>query len=918
MRHALHRSDRAAIGALAIVPVVMFVVPALAGYPVMPGDDHTQNFPLRVLVGWQLRHGHLPLLDPYIWSGAPLLAGWNAGAAYPLTLLFAVLPGVAAWTLNLCVTWWAAGLGAFAFLRASRLGPAASLVGALSFAFAGAMTAQVPHFGLVAGMSWTPVALLACLRLSQVGGPPRRLAWVAALAGAAAMIILAGEPRAIDDAVIVLGGYVAWRAWRLQRGRRMAYLGLVAAGVAIGVAVGAAQWAPGIAAVATSQRAAPSMGVFDSGSLPRAWLLLLLAPDLLGGSGSLGQPAFFAPYNLTEVTGYVGLMPLAGACALLGRARLGRRGPEWAVWHLVALAGVVLALGGNTPLGPVLHRLPFFGAQRLQSRNIMIADFALAVLLAYWADEWLSRPRQQRTPVTVRRVLGAVPGAAAAGVVAVALAGGAGFLRWLGVSPATASEAGPLRPWLIPFMALGCLAAALVWWGPRLGAGRRKRLLVWFVSVDITVFTLLTVVAVPMPGHAAAAPAAAAEGRARAPVAPAGDLARGGRFAVYDPGLLHAGQLTALGAPDSNVMAAAPSIQGYSSTVNGAYAAATGTHQSTGHGQDTLSPRAIRAGVLDQLDTTVLLTLPAYLIAPAGRAPAGAPAADRLAGGHASRARSTPGFRRLASRGSTTWYFASVLPVTSVAVPAGPGDGGAGVRVGLVRPSGATSWLSVARGSGRLDASLARPRGAVGIRVVAGPGGAALGPPVAVTSGGARYRADGRLQNALVPPRWRFGGFDGAFAVFSDSMATPPLTLRALPRRSAAGAAVRATAGPAFAPSSARVSSARGVTVIRAVADIPGWRATWRPEGPHPAEALPVRRAGLVQAVTVPPGRGTLTWRYTPPGERLGLALSLLGLAALAGMGVAAVSSWRRGLRSGAGRDELSEPLPEPGASLRG
>jgi hypothetical protein len=71
----------------------------------MPGDDLTQNYPLRVLAGRQIASGQLPLFDPYIWSGSPLLADWNAGAAYPLTLLFAVLPSVAAWTLNLVATW---------------------------------------------------------------------------------------------------------------------------------------------------------------------------------------------------------------------------------------------------------------------------------------------------------------------------------------------------------------------------------------------------------------------------------------------------------------------------------------------------------------------------------------------------------------------------------------------------------------------------------------------------------------------------------------------------------------------------------------------------------------------------------------------------------------------------------------------
>src|SRR5262249_154712 len=151
--------------------------------------------------------------------------------------------------------------------------------------------------------------------------------------------------------------------------------------------------------------------------------------------------------NLTEVTGYAGILPLVAAFALLarlpvrglvawmaprrltlcllarGRGARARRGgaapseaamasgggagggpggqggggarggraragvPDWLVWHVMALVGVALALGGNTPLGSVLAQLPFYGTQRLQSRNILVLDVALAVLLAYWADD---------------------------------------------------------------------------------------------------------------------------------------------------------------------------------------------------------------------------------------------------------------------------------------------------------------------------------------------------------------------------------------------------------------------------------------------------------------------------------------------------------------------------------------------------
>src|SRR5215469_7318283 len=279
-RHALPRrpGDVVAVAVLLALPAVLFGIPALLGHAVLPGDDLTQNFPLRVLAGHEIRNGQLPLYNPYIWGGAPLLAGWNAGAAYPLTLLFAVLPPTAAWTLNMIVTWAVAGLGTFFFLRALRLGSLPSLLGAVSFAFAGAMPAQVAHLGLVAGMSWVPVQLLSVLRLTEARGTASRLRWIAVLAGTFGLTILAGEPRAVADAGVIVVIYAAWRVARLGRrsGPAAASVaaGSVAAGLVLGICLGAVQWLPGLAAIGTSQRGASSVALFNSGSLPHRWLLL--------------------------------------------------------------------------------------------------------------------------------------------------------------------------------------------------------------------------------------------------------------------------------------------------------------------------------------------------------------------------------------------------------------------------------------------------------------------------------------------------------------------------------------------------------------------------------------------------------------------------------------------------------------------
>lgn len=951
--------DLAAVAALIVLPALIFGVPALIGHPVLPGDDMTQNYPLRVLAGRDIADGRLPLFDPYIWSGSALLAGWNAGAAYPLTLLFAVLPGVAAWSAGLVITFAVAGVGMFGFLRALRLGSAAGFAGALSFGLAGAMSAQVTHFGLVAGMSWVPLALLAVLRLTPgpdspgSAGPGPRAGWTALLGVSTGLLILAGEPRAIVDGYVIVTLYAIWRLARTGRSGPRGQNGhsafrvlfrsclRVASGLVLGLALGAVQWLPGLAAIATSQRGNGSLALFSSGSLPDRWLLLTLVPDLLGGSGSLSQPSFFASYNLTEVTSYVGILPLVAAFALLARVRPRARPPEWLIWHLMAVIGVVLSLGGNTPLGAVLYRLPLYGGQRLQSRNVVLLDLALAVLLAYWVDQPFPartpargtagagtapearRPAEARQPVAAgtgsRRgsfggkaflvfrgrgvhaetLLGLLPPFGMLAVVLLGLTWGAGFLRWLG-SSAGPGLAARLQPWLLPYAVIAVAAGALVVFGRRLRPQAWRRACVAFAVTDIVVFTVLAVVRVA-PAGSGEVSAPGASGTSRVPDAtvtssaprPVSALGFTGRFAIYDPGLLDTAGLSALGPPDLNDLApdGMGSVQGYTSIVNGTYATATGAHTATGNGQNTLSPAAVGNGTLDQLDTSILLTLPAYLTttAKAGGAAAsgGDPAGQALAGQ-----------RDIAAGKLATWYLGESAAVSEVRVPDAHAraDAAAGTEIGLTEPDGTTRWFRArAAGAGTLEVSLPAPVMTTTVIGRAGRAPDVLGPPSVVLHGGQVLVADGQLQGSLVPPRWELAGSDGAFAVFRDRFASGPLTVRALPGRPAAGASVRYVMGAGGDPVRAEVSSADGVRLVRSVAAIPGWTATWRPVR-GTTVALSVYADGLVQAVDVPAGKGTVTWHYAAPKFRTGLALTLgamLLIALLTLLALADGRSWR-------------------------
>ena len=907
------RAEVVAVMILVLVPLLFFGIPGLLGHPVLFGDDQYQNLPMRILAGDQLRQGTFPLLDPYIWSGSPLLGGWNAGAMYPFTFLFAVFPATAAWVLNEVLVYWVAALGLYLFLRASGLGPTAGLLGAASFAFAGSMASQLVHFGVVSGMSWVPLMLLALLKLSQRPTVRARLGWIALLGGSGGMCVLAGEPRAIDEAVIVAALYVVWRTIRAGRAA-LGFLVSAAIGLVLAIVFSAVQWLPGLSVVATSQRAAATYSLFSSGSLPGQWLLLLGVPDLVGGSGSFGQPSFFAHYNLAEVTGYVGILPIVGAVALLATLRRRRPVPEWLGWIGIALVGVVLALGGNTPLGPLLSHIPLFGGQRLQSRNILVTDLALGVLLAYWVQHTIDGPvlasRRAGRDISAsnRRTLAlslVVPAVVAVTVI-VAMVFPSQFTSWMHAFPSQVGQASRLWPSLLPFLLIAILVGTFLIAAPRLSHRRRVRCLSLIVLVDLVAFSLTSLVSVQGSQFWTTVPATTTSassgpttgsgtGSGTSPALQA-SIGRTGRFAIYDP-LQVGGLPTIVAQPDLNIQTGQYSAQGYSAIVDAGYATATGSHGANGNGTNALTPAAIGNGVLDQLDTKTLLTPSSYLIT------------SVTTPGEPSAATSTvpppdpeAAHRQVASTGQATWLIGEPQPITSITVPVlsspvtplGSRTGLAGARIGLIEANGTTTWApaDVAASSQTVSARFSGSIDAVGVTVRPGVGPTSFSAPTITTNSGQRFVADGQLQGPNTLSHWTFVGTDGLFTVYSNQRAQPPLTLRPAPGHTLEGASVQRKTGALLDPTSATVTSTTGAVVVRSMASIPGWTATWQPSSGGPAIDLPVRPVGVVQGVTVPPGSGTLSWSYQPKGAWLGLGLTVAGTLAL--LSLLAVSVRRR------------------------
>jgi hypothetical protein len=932
------------------VPPVVFLAPEIVGRVFLDGDNYIQNFPLRVLGAHDLQHGKLPLINPYLFSGTPLLGGFNAGAAYPTTWLLAVLPSFEAWSLNLAIAYDLAALGTYLFLRRQSMSSTAATFAAAAFTFAGYMSGQFIHIDLIEGAAWLPWTLLAVDSLlpATAGrtGPPlvraRRLRswvrWAVLLAATIGLSMLTGGVEVIIDGLVAVVVYAIWQL--VSQGRRGVGRRAVATsvawmvgGLAAGVALGTAQWLPGLIFTSESQRAITSYAYFTTGSLDYHLLVLFVSPFVLGTNQN--WPALYVgQYNFPEVTSYMGILALIAVGTLWSRRfRTRPEARSWRVWYAVGAVGLLSALGGETPFARLLYLLPLVRDERLLNRNLLLVDFALAVLLGWWLHTVFDRPAapsedaagSATEPRRWARAVGWVPGrraeilltcAPCAVIVLVTLAfwaDGPLVLRLLNAETGLPTAARLEVAGVVTAGAVVAVTATVIVLRERkLGLVALRRRLAAVLIVDLLVFTAFVLQA-PI-----------TETNAQAATAPAAALSRatgGGRFLIYDPDQFERSQLLAMGQTDLNVFGATSSGQGYTALTDGNYYQATGAHY-----QEDLDPASLRGTVWDNLDATTLLSLPSYFLTPIGPSPATGtsvpfpsnPSAERHNYTGAPLPTDNPVV--LAPGRTHTWYLGAALAVSgwSVGLDRGrPAD----LEAGEVTASGAVRWtgseatergrtLTVVPGGGLIAGIVVRNRSRTPV---------VLRVPDATTSETGRVALDGRMQYGVYPSHWRFVGNLGSFGMFANTQArgwawaTDP----------GGGAPGSGTTVGAVAPSpdgsqTITVRSPTPVDVVRSMSFTPGWHATSRPLGDGAragsTRSLEVTADGLVQRVALPAGDWAVTFTYRPSSAVVALVVSALaGLLMLAWVAVdlGLVLFGRRRRRKGATLATVGEGQPD-------
>jgi len=336
----------------------------------------------------------LPVWNPWLHGGQPILSNPSYGAFYPPSwLVFAAPP---AYALSLIAVLHAvlAFAGAWRLARRFGCGGGAAALAGIGYVGSGAYLSLLSLFNLFCSMAWLPWVIGwgdESLRL-----PPGARWWRPGLlaGGALGLQLLSGEPSPAVISGLALLALTASAAFRRPAAAPRALLPFLFA-----AALAAAQLLPTLGRLADTPRKGLPSPVATLWSTPPARLVEIVLPRFYGDPAR-DVEGFFFGWNLHDrnypfiESLYPGLL----LAVLAASALLVWRIPRRAAWALCLAGGWFLALGRHNPAYEGIRRaIPVLAVLRYPEKFILLALLGLLVAgVLGW--QWLLDEREAGRP----------------------------------------------------------------------------------------------------------------------------------------------------------------------------------------------------------------------------------------------------------------------------------------------------------------------------------------------------------------------------------------------------------------------------------------------------------------------------------------------------------------------------------------
>jgi hypothetical protein len=318
----------------------------------------------------------LPLWNPWLHGGQPVLSNPSYGAFYPPSWLVFAVPPVYTITLLVLLHGAIAFAGAWRLARHFGCSRGVAALAGVGYLGCGAYLSLLSAFTLYCSLAWFPWLLVWADRMlrPREGEPWWRPALLAG--GALGLQLLNGEPSTVVMSGVALLALAAGPAMR-----RPAVVARLLLPFLLALGLSAVQILPTLGRLADSPRKGLGAAQATFWSLPPQRLAEVFLPRAFGDPVHSLEGNYFG-WNLEDrdypyvESLYPGLLlAVLGAAALL-RWRIPRR----SAWVLALLAGFLLALGRHNPIYDWLRAVvPVLSILRFPEKFIVLSVLALVV-----------------------------------------------------------------------------------------------------------------------------------------------------------------------------------------------------------------------------------------------------------------------------------------------------------------------------------------------------------------------------------------------------------------------------------------------------------------------------------------------------------------------------------------------------------
>ncbi len=368
------------------------------------GDVPSYHLPITTWVWDSILAGDSPFWSNWVFAGQNVAGVGQAGIFYPFNAVFGLVNPV------IGLRWWilfhvvVAATGAYFWSwRSWRSGPAAAVT-AIAYGLNGFFILHFVHMNFIVCSAWIPWVFLGSDLVSERWSLKRASVMVIPLA----LITVSGGPQIIWITGFGLAIYSVVRLARRDAGPWP--LLRVGFGAGLGICLGAVQLLPLYLFSKTSERPSLTFEAAMSYAAQPKDLMTSFLPHVWGGGR--GFPGLSSPWiggengivaeNYHEASNHVGIAVLMLAVVGIVAYRRDRRVIGLV---MVAIWGLVLALGSSTPFGRLVFDLvPGASLFRAWSRNILLFNLAAAWLAGAGMKALVTEPSRWATKLVVTTI----------------------------------------------------------------------------------------------------------------------------------------------------------------------------------------------------------------------------------------------------------------------------------------------------------------------------------------------------------------------------------------------------------------------------------------------------------------------------------------------------------------------------------